>query len=124
MASLVLDLVTAAIENEYSTRVVRTLETEQVVINSLEPNDEIGKKEYAPGSHVFVVASGEGIATVDGVSFQISPGVAVIVKSPTPYTIKNTSDHKLKLYGIHSPPILPSSKSKKIDDLPGCACDI
>lgn len=124
MASLVLDLVSAGIENESFRRVVRTLVSQQVTVSSLDVNQDIGRAPLAT-SQVFIVVAGEGVAEVGNESFQISPGVAVMVSSGVNYNIRNTSDQKLKLYGIHSPPVyaIDLNLVKKPDDLPGCACD-
>ena len=57
------------------------------------------------GAHDVAVAvdAGEGVATVDGVEYQLRDGFALLVPAGAEHNIKNIGSESLKLYTIYTP---------------------
>ena len=125
MSGLALNLVAAAIENKSFRRVIHTSGTQQLTVSSLKGGEDLSAAANANVTQTFFIASGEGIVDLGNESFQISPGVVIVVPVAFAYSIRNTSEDDLKIYAIHSPPLfsLQFNQIKKPDELPGCACD-
>jgi mannose-6-phosphate isomerase-like protein (cupin superfamily) len=95
----------ATIENPHYRRVIATTSTMQVVLMSLEPNQEIGMEFHSDISQFIRVEKGNGLAIVNGKSYQLSDGVYIVIPPYTWHNIINTSEKDaLKLYTIYSPP--------------------
>jgi mannose-6-phosphate isomerase-like protein (cupin superfamily) len=76
----------------------------QLVVMSIEPNEEIGEEVHHLDQFIRC-ESGRGKAILDGKENSISDGFAVIVPAGARHNIINTSSNEgLKLYTIYSPP--------------------
>lgn len=104
----------ATIKNKNYREVVFTCPTLQLVIMSLKPKEEIGEEIHPYISQFIRVEKGNGIAIIEGQSFELADGVAVIVPLNSKHNIINTSKYKdLKLYTIYSPPNHPYDRLQK-----------
>jgi mannose-6-phosphate isomerase-like protein (cupin superfamily) len=93
------------LENENFRTVLYTSQHGQVVVMSLLPNEEIGMEVHETTDQFFRIESGEGQVIINGETFQISDGSAVVVPAGSKHNVVNTSgDKSLKLYTIYMPP--------------------
>jgi mannose-6-phosphate isomerase-like protein (cupin superfamily) len=102
--AFVIDLETATQENESFRTVLYTAKHCQLVIMSLNPNEDIGEETHTLDQFIRV-ESGKGRAVLDGVEHELSDGFAVVIPAGTKHNIINTSnDAPMKLYTVYSPP--------------------
>lgn len=92
-----------ATKNQNFREVIYTAKNCQLVLMSLKPAEEIGMEVHQL-DQFFRVEAGEGEATLDGVTTEISEGIAILVPAGTNHNIVNTGDEPLKLYTLYSPP--------------------
>lgn len=77
----------------------------QLVVMSIIPGGEIGEEIHADNDQFFRCESGMGQVVIDGVTHEISDGLAVVVPAGATHNIINTSAvDPLKLYTLYSPP--------------------
>jgi mannose-6-phosphate isomerase-like protein (cupin superfamily) len=78
----------------------------QLVLMSLNPNEEIGMEVHNTVDQFFRIDEGEGELQVEGKEpIKISDGFSIIIPQGTKHNIINTSKtEKLKLYSLYSPP--------------------
>lgn len=90
--------------NDYFRQVIFTAPHSQLVLMSLNPNEEIGVETHANVDQFFRIEQGEGKVILNGEEHIFSDGYAIVVPAGTIHNIINTaSDKKLKLYTIYSP---------------------
>lgn len=101
--------------NDYR-RVVSTITGSlQLVLMSLLPGEEIGSEVHPHTTQFFRIEEGLGIATVGGKVYVLKDGISIIVPPGVTHNVRNIStDKKLKLYTIYSPPEhLPNTVEKR-----------
>lgn len=104
MSGYIINIEEKTLENENFREVLFTGPHSQLVVMSLLPNEDIGT-EIHDVDQFFRIESGEGKTMLDGEEHPISDGTAIVVPAGTEHNIINTSsDKKLKLYTIYSPP--------------------
>jgi mannose-6-phosphate isomerase-like protein (cupin superfamily) len=92
------------LQNENFRQVLYTAKNSQLVVMSLLPREDIGEEVHDVDQFLRCEA-GTGKAILDGVSYDISDGFAIVVPAGATHNIINTStDKPLKLYTLYSPP--------------------
>jgi mannose-6-phosphate isomerase-like protein (cupin superfamily) len=100
----VLNIEEQTLQNDNFREVLYTAQHSQVVVMSLEPNEDIGSEVHAIVDQFIRVEFGQGKALLNGEEHVISDGVAIVVPAGVEHNIINTSpERKLKLYTIYSP---------------------
>lgn len=95
----------ATLANRDFRKVLYTGKHCQLVLMSLQPNEEIGLETHSENDQFFRFEQGEGKCFIDGNEYDVKDGTAVIVPSGAKHNVINTSDTKeLKMYTIYSPP--------------------
>lgn len=90
--------------NDYFRQVIYTAPHSQLVLMSLNPNEDIGEETHANVDQFFRIEQGEGKVVLNGEEHAFSDGFAIVVPAGTTHNVVNTSaDKKLKLYTIYSP---------------------
>ena len=90
--------------NDYFRQVVYTAPHSQLVLMSLNPNEEIGEETHVNVDQFFRIEQGEGKVVLNGEEHVFSNNFAIVVPAGTKHNVINTSsDKKLKLYTIYSP---------------------
>ncbi|MFA7141923.1 MAG: cupin domain-containing protein [Candidatus Paceibacterota bacterium] len=93
------------LENEDFRRVLFTAHQMQIVVMSLLPNEEIGEEVHTDIDQFIRVEQGEGKAILDGEEFDLEDDSIVVIPGGVSHNIINSSSNeKLKLYTIYSPP--------------------
>ena len=91
-------------ENEYFRKVLYTAEHSQLVLMSLEPNEEIGMETHKGNDQFFRFEKGEGKVLIDGHEYKVTDGSAIIIPAGAEHNFINVSDsERLKMYTIYSP---------------------
>lgn len=92
------------IENNNFRKVVYTGKHSQLVLMSLQPNEEIGMEVHPDNDQFFRFEKGEGKCIIDGNEYDLKDGVAIVVPAGAEHNVINTSaTEPLKLYTIYSP---------------------
>jgi mannose-6-phosphate isomerase-like protein (cupin superfamily) len=90
--------------NDYFRQVIYTAPHSQLVLMSLNPNEDIGEETHGNVDQFFRIEQGEGKVVLNGQEHVFSDGFAIVVPAGTKHNVINTSaDKKLKLYTIYSP---------------------
>jgi mannose-6-phosphate isomerase-like protein (cupin superfamily) len=104
MKGFVTNIEKAALENKYFRKVLYTDERVQLVVMSLNPNEDIGEEMHQLDQFIRV-EKGEGKAVLDGEESALSDGSAVVIPKGTRHNVINTSTSApMKLYTIYAPP--------------------
>jgi mannose-6-phosphate isomerase-like protein (cupin superfamily) len=104
MKGYVSDIEKLTLENREFRKVLYTAKHSQLVLMTLKPREDIGE-EIHDVDQFFRIEKGEGKAIIDGNTYKIRDGFAVIVPAGAKHNIINTSKkHTLNLYTIYSPP--------------------
>lgn len=104
----------ATIENKNFRKVLCTTPNLQLVIMSLKPGEDIGTEIHPYITQFIRVEKGDGIAIIEGQTFELYDGVALIIPLNSKHNIINTSKYNdLKLYTIYSPPNHPYNRIQK-----------
>ncbi len=91
-------------ENENFRKVLYTAKNSQLVVMALNPGEEIGEEVHDLDQFIRI-EKGEGKAILDSVAYDIEDDYAIVIPASTRHNIINTStDKKMKLYTIYSPP--------------------
>ncbi len=104
MAGYITNIEKNTLENENFRKVLFTAKNSQLVVMSLLPKEEIGV-EIHKVDQFLRIESGEGKAVLNGEESELRDGYVVVVPAGTEHNIINTSsDKKMKLYTLYSPP--------------------
>lgn len=94
----------ATLENENFRKVLYSSKHSQLVLMSLEPNQEIGMEVHSDNDQFFRFELGQGKVIIDGNEYEVSDGSAIVVPAGAQHNVVNVSgSEKLKLYTIYSP---------------------
>ncbi len=108
MAGYSIDIETETLDNENFRRVLFTTPRSQLVLMTLQAGEEIGLEKHDTHDQFFRVEAGEGKALVDGTTYPLKDGVALVVPAGSEHNVINTSKTEpLRLYTIYSPPEHP-----------------
>ncbi|OGZ67460.1 MAG: cupin [Candidatus Staskawiczbacteria bacterium RIFCSPHIGHO2_02_FULL_34_9] len=91
------------LENDNFRKVLYTDKNSQLVLMSLEPNEEIGEEVHEVDQFLRI-EQGNGKAILDGIENEVGDGFAILVPAGARHNIVNGSEGKMKLYTIYSPP--------------------
>ena len=85
--------------------VIHTSKHAQIVVMSLNPNEDIGQ-EIHPSTDQFIrIESGSGTLSINTEQFQVSDGFAMLIPAGVSHNLTNSSSTtSLKLYTIYTPP--------------------
>lgn len=93
------------LENNNFRQVLFTGPNLQLVLMTLQPNEDIGLEVHEDHDQFFRFEAGEGEVVIGEQTFGVKDGDAVIVPAGAQHNITNTSgDEALKLYTIYAPP--------------------
>lgn len=93
------------LENEFFRKVLFTGKNMQLVLMTLQPNEDIDMEIHADHDQFFRFEAGFGKVIIDGHEYDVKDGDSVIVPAGAEHNVINTSaDEMLKLYTIYAPP--------------------
>ncbi len=77
----------------------------QLVVMTIPPGSDIGEEVHKENDQFFRVEKGTGQVVIDGVTHEISDGMAIVVPAGATHNLVNTSPtESLRLYTLYSPP--------------------
>jgi mannose-6-phosphate isomerase-like protein (cupin superfamily) len=85
-------------------QVLFTGKKSQLVVMSIPPGREIGEETHSHVEQTLFFLSGAGEAMLDGETFAVGAGDAVVVTPGTRHNFKNTGKEELKVYTVYAPP--------------------
>ncbi len=108
------------LENTDYRRVLYTGKHSQLVLMSLQPNEEIGEEVHDLDQFIRIEAGTVNVI-LDGVEHTLNANDAVIVPEGTRHNVINTGAEVVKLYTIYSPPehkdgIVEHTKADEIEE--------
>lgn len=93
------------LSNPYFRQVLYTSQHNQLVVMCLQPDEDIGMEVHEIVDQFLRIEKGEGKVILNDEEHAIKEGDAIIVPAGTKHNVVNTSsEHKLKLYTVYSPP--------------------
>lgn len=93
------------LENEYFRKVLFTGKNMQLVLMTLQPNEDIGMEVHDGHDQFFRFEAGIGKVIIDGTEYDVKDGDVIIVPAGAQHNIINVSPTEtLKLYTIYAPP--------------------
>lgn len=96
------------VDNTNFRKVIFTAKDLQLVLMTLKPGEDIGAETHKTTDQFFRFEEGKGNAIIDGTTYNLRAGDAVIVPQGSEHNIINTSKIKdLKLYTVYSKPMHP-----------------
>lgn len=91
------------LQNENFRKVLFTGPKSQLVVMTLQPNEDIGMEVHDVDQFIRI-EEGEGKAILDGEEAELKDDFVVVIPAGTQHNIINTSsDKKMKLYTVYSP---------------------
>jgi mannose-6-phosphate isomerase-like protein (cupin superfamily) len=104
MKGFKMNIEAAAVGNDNFRKVLYTSKYSQLVLMSLQPNEEIGEEVHAENDQFFRVESGRGRCIIDGTRYELNAGDAIVIPASSKHNVINTdSVAALKMYTIYSP---------------------
>ena len=111
------------LDNSDFRRVLYTAKHCQLVLMSLQPQEEIGMETHPENDQFLRFEGGQGAVFIDGNKYEVADGDAVIVPAGAQHNVVNLSaTEELKIYTIYSPPhhkdgtVHPTKKEAETDD--------
>jgi len=105
------------INNRYFRKVIDTTPTQQLVLMSIDVNEDIGKEIHPYNTQFIKIESGSCIAMLENEYIELKKNHFIIIPANTLHNITNTSNKPLKLYSIYSPPMHASNQIDYIKPL-------
>jgi mannose-6-phosphate isomerase-like protein (cupin superfamily) len=94
----------ATLENNDFRHVLYTSAHSQLVLMSLPATQELGMEVHPDNDQFFRFESGKGVCIIDGNTYEVGDGVAVVIPAGANHNVINTSESEpLKMYTIYSP---------------------
>jgi len=103
MKPIILDIEKQTKNNNNFRKVLFTGKFMQLVLMSLEPNEEIGEEVHKDTDQFFRIDDGEGVVVIDGKKTKIKDGSAFVVPAGIKHNVV-ANEKGLKLYSLYSPP--------------------
>lgn len=92
------------LDNNNFRKVLYTSTHSQLVLMTLQPNEDIGLEVHADNDQFFRIEAGTGKCVIDDNEYELKDGVAIVVPAGANHNVINTSTTEpLKLYTIYSP---------------------
>lgn len=105
MKGININIEQVTLENSDFRRVLYTGKNSQLVLMSLQPNEEIGLETHPENDQFLRFEGGRGAVFIDNNRYEVTDGDAVIVPAGARHNVVNLSDaEQLRLYTIYSPP--------------------
>ena len=104
MKGFVGDIEQATQDNRDFRHVVYTARHMQLVLMTLQPNEEIGEEVHEHTDQFFRLESGSGEIVIDGQAKHIESGVAMVVPAGARHNVKNTGLSAMHIYTVYAPP--------------------
>jgi mannose-6-phosphate isomerase-like protein (cupin superfamily) len=99
----IFDLTQSVQLNQAYRRVIATTSHSQLVLMTLQPNQEIGLETH-DGDQFICIKVGKGIAVLNGNRYELRPGVGILIPEGTEHNIINGPEGPMKLFTLYTPP--------------------
>lgn len=93
------------LKNKNFRKVLYTAKHMQLVLMTLQPGEDIGEEIHKENDQFFRFEGGTGKCVIDGNSYRVKDGDAVIIPAGAKHNVINISkEEPLKMYTIYAPP--------------------
>lgn len=92
------------VENDNFRKVLYTGEHLQLVVMSLQPEEEIGMETHPDTDQFFRFDAGSGKCVINGNEYEVVDGDCIIIPAGSEHNVINTGTEPLKMYTIYTPP--------------------
>jgi mannose-6-phosphate isomerase-like protein (cupin superfamily) len=103
LKGFVTDIEHDTVENKNFRKVLYTGKYSQLVLMSLNPNEEIGSEVHEETDQFFRIDEGSGKFVINGIEHEIKNGSAIVVPAGAQHNVIADANG-LKIYSIYSPP--------------------
>ncbi|PJA47421.1 cupin domain-containing protein [Candidatus Uhrbacteria bacterium CG_4_9_14_3_um_filter_36_7] len=108
MDGYIINIEKKTLDNNAYREVLFTTKRSQLVVMTLQPEEEIGMEVHEEHDQFIRVEMGEGKAILNGEVHLLEDGSAVVIPAGVEHNIINASAiHPLRLYTIYTPPEHP-----------------
>jgi len=91
-------------DNDDFRRVLYTGKNLQLVLMTIQPDEEIGEERHEDRDQFFRIEAGQGEIWIDGVANKVKADDGIIVPAGAKHNVLNNGSGPLKLYTIYGPP--------------------
>ena len=92
------------VANSNFRKVLYTTTNMQLVLMSLKPGEDIGLETHHDNDQFFRFDAGEWLCIINGITYVVRNGDAMVIPAGSEHNITNTSDSQdLKMYTIYTP---------------------
>ncbi len=99
------DIEELTLKNRNFRQVLYTSKNCQLVLMTLQPQEDIGMEVHQENDQFFRVEKGQGKCIIDGNEYELKDGSVIIVPAGAEHNVINTSKTEtLNLYTIYAPP--------------------
>ena len=91
-------------DNDDFRRVLYTGKNLQLVLMTIQPDEEIGEETHEDRDQFFRIEAGQGEIWIDGVANKVKADDGIIVPAGAKHNVLNNGSGPLKLYTIYGPP--------------------
>lgn len=122
MSGYVVNIEEETIKNTNFRTVLFTTNKSQLVVMSLQPNEDIGEEVHENVDQFIRIEEGNGKVVLDGEEQTVGKNFAIVIPAGTRHNVINTSASDfLKLYTIYTPPehrdgTIHATKEEAIND--------
>jgi mannose-6-phosphate isomerase-like protein (cupin superfamily) len=92
------------LENESFRKVLYTGSNLQLVLMSLQPQEDIGEEIHSDVDQFFRFEKGNGKCVINEKEYEVTDGDVIIIPAGAKHNIINTGREELKLYTLYGPP--------------------
>lgn len=104
MKGFIADIETLAEDNDDFRRVLYTGKHLQLVLMTLQPDEDLGEETHLDHDQFFRFEKGKGEVWIDGQRTSVKHDKAVIVPAGAKHNVINTGDKPLRFYTLYGPP--------------------
>lgn len=103
MKGYLLNIEKETLENENYRKVLYTTKDSQLVLMTIQPEDEIGSEIHELSQFIRIEA-GKAKVVLDGIEHEVEDDWAVVIPAGCEHNVINTGSEPLRLYSVYSPP--------------------
>lgn len=97
------NIISRARENSYFRKEIFTGSEAQIVVMSLNQNEDIGEETHSNVDQILFFIEGQGMAILDGSERRVGEEDVLYIQRGTKHNVVNTSSERMKIISIYAP---------------------
>ncbi len=114
MTDYIQQLSNKALANDYFRQVVASGDNMQVVIMSLQPNEDIGMEVHEHNEQLLYCVQGKGRLIIDDTEAAFNSGDLALVRAGLRHNFINGGEEPMKIITVYSPPHHPEGTVQQL----------